>query len=314
MKLTLRKYHDENDYWEARSFLREIFLLNDRRQLSWDVCRFDYWRWHAVTNIEPYHLEDVLHFWETSDGRIAALLNPEGNGHAFLHIHPQLRTPGLEEEMISVAEEELAVSTEAGCRKLTVWTVACDQSRQELLARRGYGKSEIDWPEYMRYQSITGATPDFQPAPGYTVRGLCGDGLEQLERCYASGLGFHEGDIQVAVNNRNDSTWYRNIQNAPLYRRDLDIVAIAPDGSIAAFCTVWFDDVSRIGIFEPVATVPAHQRRGLGKAVMSEGMRRLKKMGATKAFVGSYSVEAGKLYASMGFTAYELNEPWVKLF
>jgi ribosomal protein S18 acetylase RimI-like enzyme len=75
---------------------------------------------------------------------------------------------------------------------------------------------------------------------------------------------------------------------------------------------VWFDDVSRVGLFEPVATVPAHQRHGLGRAVMSEGMRRLKRMGGTKAFVGSNSDEAGALYASMGFTAYELNEPWVK--
>lgn len=287
-------------------------MLNDRRQLSWDVCRFDYWRWHGVANLEPYQLEEVLHFWETPDGRIAAMLNPEGNGHAFLHIHPQLRTPKLDEEMISVAEEGLATSTEAGLRRLTVWAVDCDQPRQDLLARRGYGKS--DWPEYMRYQSIIGATLDFQPAPGYTVRGLSGDGLELLERCYASGLGFHDGGIQMAVNNRNDITWYRNIQNAPLYRRDLDIIAIAPDGTIASFFTVWFDDATRIGIFEPVSTVPAHQRRGLGKAVMSEGIRRPKKMGGPKAFVGSYSVEAGTLYASMGFTAYELNEPWVKLF
>lgn len=242
------------------------------------------------------------------------MLNPEGNGNAFLHIHPLLRTPELEAEMISIAEEALSVPTETGCRKLTVWSVACDHPRQELLARRGYSKSESDGPEHMRYQSITGATPDFAPAPGFTVRGLCGDGLELLERCYASGLGFHEGDIHVAVDNRNDITWYRNIQNAPLYRRDLDIVAIAPDGSIASFCTVWFDDVTRIGIFEPVATVPAYQRHGLGKAVMSEGLRRLKRLGGTKAFVGSYSSEAGALYAAMGFTAYELNEPWVKVF
>ena len=40
-------------------------------------------------------------------------------------------------------------------------------------------------------------------APGYTIRSL-GDGLELLERCYASGLGFHEGDIKVAVENRDD--------------------------------------------------------------------------------------------------------------
>jgi GNAT superfamily N-acetyltransferase len=310
MKLTIRKYQSESDYWKARAFLREVFLLNDRRQLSWDVCRFDYWRWHGVANIEPYKIEEVLFFWETPEGRIAAMLNPEGYGSAFLHIHPQLRTPGLEEEMISIAEERLTKPNENGRRTLRVWAVECNRPFQDLLVRRSYAKS--DWPEYMRYQSLEGPILDARPAPGYTVRALNGDNLELLERCYASGLGFHEGDINIAVNNRSDPTWYQNIQNAPLYRRDLDIVAIAPDGSIASFCTVWFDDVCRIGIFEPVATVPTHQRKGLGKAVMSEGLRRLVKKGATKAFVGSYSVEAGALYASAGFSAYELNEPWVK--
>jgi GNAT superfamily N-acetyltransferase len=145
------------------------------------------------------------------------------------------------------------------------------------------------------------------------VRAL-GDGAELLERCYASGLGFHPDDIQYAVNNRADVTWYRNIQNAPLYRRDLDIVAIACDGAVASFCTIWFDDVTRTGVFEPVATVPAHQRRGLGKVVMCEGLRRLKRIGAMRAYVGSYSPEAGALYASVGFMDYDLLEVWEKLW
>ncbi len=41
-------------------------------------------------------------------------------------------------------------------------------------------------------------------------------------------------------------------------RRDLDLVAIAPDGAVAAFCTIWFDDVTRSAYYEPVATVPTH--------------------------------------------------------
>jgi predicted N-acetyltransferase YhbS len=58
--------------------------------------------------------------------------------------------------------------------------------------------------------------------------------------------------------------------------------------------------------------VPDHLRRGLGKAVMYEGLRRLKKKGAVMAYVGSYSVEAGALYASVGFTDYELCVAWSK--
>jgi len=126
------------------------------------------------------------------------------------------------------------------------------------------------------------------------------------------GLGFHEGDIRVAVENRNDPSWYRNIQTAPLYRRDLDLVAIAPDGGIASFCTIWFDDVTRSAYFEPVATVPAHQRRGLGKALLVEGLHRLQHMGCSHAFVGGYSPHANALYGSILGPDCKQSESWVK--
>ena len=137
-------------------------------------------------------------------------------------------------------------------------------------------------------------------------------GLSKKKPRCASGVGFHEGDIRVAVENRENPTWYRNIQTAPLYRRDLDLVAIAPGGAVASFCTIWFDDVTRSAYFEPVATVPAHQRRGLGKALMTEGLRRLQRMGATRAFVGGYSQAANALYRSVIGPEHELDEVWVK--
>jgi ribosomal protein S18 acetylase RimI-like enzyme len=115
------------------------------------------------------------------------------------------------------------------------------------------------------------------------------------------------------VENREDVSWYRNIQTAPLYRRDLDIVAVAPDGAVASFCTIWFDDVTRTAYFEPVGTTPAYQRRGLGKAVLCEGLRRLKRMGGTIAYVGGYTEAANALYASAGFVQYALSEPWEKV-
>ena len=43
---------------------------------------------------------------------------------------------------------------------------------------------------------------------------------------------------------------------------------------------------------------------------MTEGLRRLKHLGGTLATVGSYSAEAGALYAAMGFTDYDLLERW----
>ncbi len=91
----------------------------------------------------------------------------------------------------------------------------------------------------------------------------------------------------------------KGIQTAPLYRRDLDLVAIAPDGSIASFCTIWFDDVTRSAYFEPVATVPAHQRKGLSRALLTEGLKRLQKMGALHACVGGYEDGPNALYSAV---------------
>jgi len=307
MKLMQRRYQPD-DYWRIRDFLRKVYLLNDRRELSWQTYRFDYWRWHGVENIDHFQLEDVITLWETPAGQLAAVLHPEGRGEAFLHVHPAWRTPDLEAEMIATAEQQLAQPDENGKRSLTVWCNEHDTVRRDLLIQRGYVKG--DWPEYQRRRSILAPIETVPLPSGYVIRSV-GDGAELIERCYASGLAFHPDDIQVAIDNR-DVTWYRNIQNAPLYRRDLDLVALASDGSDAAFCTIWFDDVTRTGSFEPVATVPAHQRRGLGKAVMTEGLRRLQRLGATQATVGSYSVHAGALYEAMGFNTYDLGERWIK--
>ncbi len=104
----------------------------------------------------------------------------------------------------------------------------------------------------------------------------------------------------------------QNVRRVPLYRRELDLVAVASDGEFAAFCTVWFDSVTRTAVFEPVGTHPNHQKRGLGKAVMSEGLRRAQKLEATLATVSSYSPAAHALYESVGFTEVDLLEPWVK--
>jgi ribosomal protein S18 acetylase RimI-like enzyme len=309
MKPTFRPYQSEDDYWRMREFLRHVFLLNGRLERSWHVARLDYARWHTCLNCAKLRLEDLAYLWETG-GQIVAFLMPDGGrGEAHLSVHPGLRTLELEEEAITVAEEHLAAVKQDGSHRLYVWAPDQDTLRRRLLRRRGY--TQEDWPEHQWRRQLDAPIPDVPLAPGYAIRSL-GDGLELLERCYASGLGFHDGDIKTAVENREDPTWYRNIQTAPLYRRDLDLVAIAPDGAIAAFCTVWFDDVTRSAYYEPVATVPAHERRGLGKALLTEGLRRLQRMGATTAFVGGYSPAANALYRSVMGSDHELSEPWIK--
>jgi len=313
MKPTMRTYQNEEDYWRIREFLRRVMILNDCHQFSWPAMRLDYWWWFVNPYLKHLSPQESIFLWEAEDGEIAAVLSAENPGVAYPQTHPAFRTPELDDEMIAAAGKYLAETDQDGRRQVQVYIDSQDRSFQDVLSRHGF--QQVERPgehEIQHRRSLESPLPEVPIIPGYTIRAL-GDGLELLERCYASGLGFHGDDTQFARKNRDHPEWYHGIQSAPLYRRDLDIVAVAADGSIAAFCTAWFDDVTRTGDLEPVATVPAHRKRGLGKAVCLEAMHRLQRMGCKIAFVTGYSERANALYFSLMGPEHDISECWEKI-
>lgn len=295
MELYRRNYQSEEDFWRLRAFLREAFLLNGRHELGWQAARLDYWRFFINENIDHFALHEAIYLWETHERQIAAFIVPDGHGHAFLQVHPEWHTPALEAEMLVAAEHHLAEMETDGSRHITVWAHETDRIRIAALQERGYTRG--DWPEHQFGRSLSEDTgiPDVQPDPHYRIRSL-GDREELPARSWLSWRAFHPNEPDA---NYEGWEWYLDVQRCPLYRRDLDLVAVAPDGELAAFCTVWFDDVTRTGYFEPVGTSPDHQRKGLGKAIMTEGLRRLKRLGAVHATVAGYSEAAIALYRSV---------------
>ncbi|UCD65190.1 MAG: GNAT family N-acetyltransferase [Candidatus Zixiibacteriota bacterium] len=282
--------------------------MNGYWERSWHVNRFDYWRWHGVMNMGHGKLETDVFIWETDQGDIAAVLNREAPGSVFLQVHPDFRTHELEETMVAVAGKHLTVPAANGKRRHHIWVEREDEPRQGILKHYGYTRTTK--VEYQRRRDVRVEIEDVTVADGYTVRAL-GDAHELPARSWVSWRAFHPDEPDEAYQGYH---WYHNIQRAPLYNRDLDIVAVAPGGEFAAFCTVWFDDVTRTGVFEPVGTAPEHQRRGLARAVMTEGLRRLKKLGAKYAYVGSWGEATHALYGkTMGFHEYLILEAWEKI-
>jgi len=309
MKQIMRKARTEDDYWRIRSFLREVFLLNGRREHSWHVARLDYLRWHFVLNLQVCDpVEKAATLWETAEGQIAAVLHPVGWSEVCLHVHPHFRTADLEGEMLAHAEEHLFGWNQAGERLLYVSAFADDTQRQEILAQRGYIKQSGVVHHWHR--DLEAPIPEMLLAPGYVIRSM-GDLSEHPARSWASWRAFHADEPNEAYD--GDWSWYQNIQAAPLYRRDLDITVAAPDGGIAAFCTIFYDDYTRSAVSVLVGTAAEHWRRGLGKAVMTEGMRRLRRMGCTRLLANAYDPPADALYGSVLGTK-EDSETWLKEF
>jgi len=299
MKLTMRRYEREDDFWAIRQFLRDVYLRNGRTEHSWQTARFDYWRWHGIMNMGDGNLETDVFLWETPGGQLAAVANCEGRGHVFLQVDPRFRTLDLEEEMLDVAERSLGgIGKASGRPFVNVAAQDTDAMRTDLLARRGHTR-RADWQQIERKRDLALPIPDVPVPEGYTIRAMRADDEELARRSWASWRSFHPNEPDEKY---EGWTWLRNAMHAPMYRRDLDIIAEAPTGEIAAFATVWFDDVTRAAYYEPVGTMPEHQRRGLAKAVIAEGMCRAKEMGALVATVGGggeSNPPAEPLYAAM---------------
>lgn len=98
---------------------------------------------------------------------------------------------------------------------------------------------------------------------------------------------------------------YRNVQETPPYRRELDVVADV-DGETAAYCLAWLDDARKAVLIEPVGTVPDHRGKGLARDVCLAALHAAKDLGAEIATVSPRGDDAwpipARLYRSMGFT------------
>lgn len=128
--------------------------------------------------------------------------------------------------------------------------------------------------------------------------------LDRMDVQYADQRGDTHFDA-FSPGSRMTGEFYRQFMtSAPDYDPTLDIVAVAPDGRFASFAMAWVDTALRMSVFEPVGTRHEFHRRGLGRATLLEGLRRLKARGVEIACVNTGADEDGNIafYKSAGFT------------
>jgi GNAT superfamily N-acetyltransferase len=297
-----RPLRAEDDFWRMRGLLIDTVPLIPIG-FNWDMRRLDGKRFYEADVGANTLLGRPVQLWETSDGRLAGFVLPEGSGDAHLNVHPDYRH--LEGEMIDWAVAHVTAPTHDGPR-LDIYTYEYDVLRQRLLAERGFQKSE-HWG-MIRHMRL-GQRPLAQPvvAEGYAIRTTQPQDMADCQRM---------ADLLNAAFRRdfhNAEEYHNFCRLAPSFHPDLDLVAIAPDGTFAAYVGVPYDEMNRRGIFEPVCTHPDNQRKGLAGALMQEALLRLKAMGAVDATVDTGDmVPANRFYDSMGFTEAYRGFAWQK--
>jgi ribosomal protein S18 acetylase RimI-like enzyme len=312
MNVKSRQYGGEGDYQRIRELLVQCYAINQTMH-CWGLERLDWWRYNiqvTVVGSLPRIWEEEVRLWETEAGELVGVVHPEGGFHpvandrdVFLEIHPHHRQ--LEDEMLAWAEaDHRARRPDDGWDwRLNTFVYDYDLGRANLLAGRGY--CHLGLGGYKRRYSLERPIAAGELPPGYEVRPVADDEMEAWGAV-----------VNAAFDNQcNTPERCRSWLRAPTNRRDLNLVAVAPDGTFASFAIAWLDAANCIGMFEPVGTHPNHRRRGLARAVLCDGLRRLRALGARMAYVGCGTGAAvNGLYESVGFTDYDEEHHWQKEF
>ena len=223
-------------------------------------------------------------------------------GHALVDVFDErVFAPALEAEMMAWAVTAVRQRNQRRGEVLTLDASALDSDlrRLEMLARYGF--------ERQSETSLLMACPLTQPVaeprlpPGFTIRPMGGEAeLEAYVALHRAAFGT--GNMSV--------DYRRTIMSAPDYLPELDLVAVAPNDELAAFCVcqIFPDDTPRAGgqregWTDPIGTHPAYQRLGLAKALMLAGMRLLQSRGMDTALLGTSSenLPMQRLAEAVGF-------------
>ena len=159
-----------------------------------------------------------------------------------------------------------------------------DDGRIALLRRHGFTEEAVHTLRYAR--PLAEPIPEPTLPAGYTIRPVAGE-AEVIALVALHRAAF--GTEHLTAGER--LTWMR----ASDYDPALDLVAVAPDGSLAAYCFCVIHQEENLlsgrsdGVTDPLATHPAHQGLGLAQALLCAGLARLRARGAERALLGTSS-------------------------
>ncbi len=196
------------------------------------------------------------------------------------------------EGVVPIAYRTLGEST------LSTEALESDAARIQLLESRGYRRVERHSVRYARSLDEPLSEP-LLPA-GMRFRNATEADIEARAE-------LHRDAWSVWGPSSFSAARYRRLRAQSLYDEALDVVIEDADGRLVSYCICWFDAANHIGHFEPVGTRPSQAGKGLGRATILEGLRRLQQRGATTALIGTASVNAAalKCYAACRFQLVE---------
>ncbi len=295
--ITSRLYQTEHDLLDMQR------LLMDGRAQTGDwryphVGDLGWWFFMVVCHLDP---REHIRLWHAGDKLVGyAIL---GEDPSFdVQVLPAYTWRGIEEEALAWAEKKIG---ELRKHDAQLWGGPVvsgarqdDRKRIEFLEQHGF-KVGGQFSEVNMFCALSGTIPEYALPAGCQVHAMMESKPGMItERAAAQ----REVWQPWTVGNVTDED-YVQFMRLPGYQRELDIVAVAPNGVIAAYVNGWIDPLNKIGDFGPVGARPAYRRQGYTQAALAECLRRMKARGMERVSVstGVANTPAIRLYESVGF-------------
>ncbi len=248
---------------------------------------------HRIYNgLRAYDPRDVVGVWRDDEG-LAAMSITWPKWSAFdLCVRPNLDGAALG----VVIEGAAGLAGPDGRCETDV--VVSDVRLVAAIEAAGFVRKQPD------HTAVTGRDipdPVVVPETEFTLRSVDFDDVAELIEVHMGAFG---GERTVEG--------YADRMTKPGYDPDRELVAVDDDGRFAGFAIIWFDDVNRVGYFEPVGVHSDFHRRGVGRALMWEGMRRMRGAGMTYATVMHEldDPRSSAFYTSLGFERLSVVGRW----
>lgn len=231
-------------------------------------------------------VQEQTRLWFGAEGEMIGFAFVDPYSNLWFEADPMAADPDLESEMItwgvevirrSMAEHGESWTLDASCRD-------DDRERIALLERHGFVRQEIRSLRMVR--PLDDPIPTPQAPAGFSIRHVAGEQeVSALVALHRAAFGSENMTVEERL----------AMMRLPDYDPELDLVAVAPDSRLAAYCMCSISQEENRrngrneGYTDPIATHPEFQRLGLARALLLTGLRELKQRGMDRALLGTSS-------------------------
>ena len=247
--------------------------LADARAGVWEAADVQWW------SRQPRRSDDLaMPFWSDDHGPVAAVLLTDWTGTWGLDV---LRVPGKAPDMDDIWAQAIRLMAAASPERFDSLVRDDDDELISRLIAAGFEPGARAWEAWMDADERPRV---IEPPDGYRLVDRAANRSWPHPMVARSGQ-----DVEP------------RLRRCSLYDPALDLAVQLADGSFAGYALFWADPVTSVGLLEPMRVEDAHARRGLARAMLTEGLDRLASRGMTRLKVGFETEAARSLYVGAGF-------------